>query len=141
MGHQMLEPEAITSTLEDYLEAISRLVLKNGIARVRDIAQMLSVHKSTVTAALKSLADKGLVNYAPYEMTTLTPRGSELALEVIGRHEVIRRFLADVLRIDKDAADANACRMEHVMDRDVLRRLAQFAERIRTHDQRGHSGD
>ncbi len=136
----MLKAETLTSTLEDYLEAISRLTVEHGIARVRDIAKMLSVHKSTVTAALKSLADKGLVNYAPYEITTLTPRGSELAHEVIGRHEVIRRFLTDVLRIDKDAADANACRMEHVMDRDVLRRLAQFAERIRTRDEGSQSG-
>jgi DtxR family Mn-dependent transcriptional regulator len=44
----------ISSTLEDYLEAILVLTERTGAARVRDIASELSVHKSTVTAALKN---------------------------------------------------------------------------------------
>ena len=124
------QPE-VTATLENYLEAISRITLEKGVARVRDIATALSVHKSTVTAALKSLAEKGLVNYEPYEVTTLTARGRRVALEVARRHEVIRRFLREVLLADNEAAEANACRMEHVMDKDILHRLSLFAEFVK----------
>jgi DtxR family Mn-dependent transcriptional regulator len=61
-------------------------------------------------------------------MTTLTPGGRRVAAEVGRRHRVIQRFLTDVLDIDSETASENACRMEHGMDRDVLWRLATFAD-------------
>ena len=119
---------ALSATLEDYLEAIARLVAENGVARVRDIATALSVHKSTVTSALKVLAERGLVNYSPYEVITITPEGNKGAKDIARRHSVIQRFLAEVLSVDEGVAQANACRMEHVVDREVLEHLAMFAE-------------
>ena len=116
----------ISTTREDYLEAIFRLVAEKGVARVRDIAAALSVHKSSVSSSLKSLSEKGLVNYSPYEITTLTPRGREIAQDVVRRHEIIREFFVRVLALDGDLADANACRAEHVLDAEVLKRLACF---------------
>ena len=123
----------LSATLEDYIEAIARLVSRDGAARAGDIAEALSVHKSTVTSALKGLSEKGLVNYHPYAAITLTPEGREVAQDVRARHEVVRRFLREVLRVDDRTAEANACRMEHVMDPEVLRRLASFAEFARNH--------
>lgn len=119
--------------MEDYLETIWRLTDEKGAARARDIAKELSVHKSTVTAALRALAQKGLVNYAPYEITTLSPRGRKIAQEVAHRHEVIEEFLTNVLLIKPAAARENACRMEHVMDKSVLDRLITFAEFVKEH--------
>jgi len=124
----MVDSARLSPTLEDYLEAISRVISKSKVARVRDVAAAMGVHKSTVTAALKSLSEKGLVEYSPYEVTTLTASGREAASEVLQRHELIREFLTDVLLIDEDVADANACRMEHAMEPQVLERLAVFAE-------------
>ena len=128
----MAASQGLSATLEDYLEAISRLVAQDGVARVRDIAAEMSVHKSTVTSALKGLAEKGLVNYSPYEVITFTSKGKKAAAEVTRRHEIIQRFLADVLSVGEDVAEANACRMEHVVDGEVLDRLAMFGEFART---------
>ena len=50
----MAEKSSLSMKLEDYLEAIYWLIEKNQVARVRDIAAALSVHKSTVTSALRS---------------------------------------------------------------------------------------
>lgn len=127
----MDELTTLSATLENYLEAISRLIVEKGAARARDIADALAVHKSTVTAALKSLAERDLINYAPYEYATLTPQGQRIAQRIVHRHEVISRFLTDVLLVDQDAADANACRMEHVLDKEVLERLRLFAEFVK----------
>ena len=118
----------ISSTLEDYLEAILRLMTDQGAARVRDIAKALSVSNSSVTVALQRLAEKQLVNYSPYELVTLTESGQEVAKEVYRRHEIIHRFLTEVLSVNEEQAEANACRMEHAVDRDVLDRLLQFLE-------------
>jgi DtxR family Mn-dependent transcriptional regulator len=117
----------ISTALEDYLEAIVSLVERKGTARTRDIAAALKVHKSTVTAALRSLAEKGLINYSAYEAATLTTRGRKAAEDVVRRHEIVRDFFVRVLALDEETADANACRMEHVLDSEVLERLRRFA--------------
>jgi len=127
----MTGTKTITTTLEDYLEAIAWLVSDKGVARVRDIAAALSVHKSTVTATLRSLAEKGLVHYSAYEAATLTPEGRKIAEDVIRRHEIVREFFIEVLALDREVADANACRIEHVMDAEVLDRLASFARFVK----------
>jgi DtxR family Mn-dependent transcriptional regulator len=54
---------ALTSTLEDYLEAIYQISNVNKVARSMDIAEHLKVKRSSVTVALQSLAEKGLINY------------------------------------------------------------------------------
>jgi DtxR family Mn-dependent transcriptional regulator len=129
----------LTSSQEDYLEAILYLVRKSRVARVRDIAGRLDVGMSSVTAALKSLAAKDLVNYDPYQFITLTDRGREVAERITARHELIRRFLTDVLGLDRDVAEANACRMEHAVDQVVLDRLRDLAQFVR--QSAGSSGD
>jgi DtxR family transcriptional regulator, Mn-dependent transcriptional regulator len=124
----MTDLRGVSTSTEDYLEAILRLISVKGAARVRDIADALSVHKSTVSSTLKSLAEKGLVNYSRYEITTLTEVGQEIAQDVQERHQLIRHFLSEVLGIDDDTAEANACRMEHLMDASVLERLSLFVD-------------
>lgn len=119
--------KALTAKLEDYLEAIVGLVDAQGVARVRDIAAAVSVHKSTVTSALRALAQRGLVNYEPYQFVTLTPDGDTAARRVASRHGAIRRFLTEVLQVDDAVATENACRMEHVIDPPVLERLVRLA--------------
>jgi DtxR family transcriptional regulator, Mn-dependent transcriptional regulator len=133
----MTDLRAVSTSTEDYLEAILRLVAEKGAARVRDIAAALSVHKSTVSATLKMLSEKGLVKYSPYEIATLTPTGQEIAQNVSGRHEVIRRFLTEVLAVSDSAAEKNACRMEHILDAEVLERLALLVSFARESHEKG----
>jgi len=122
----------LTSSQEDYLEAILSLTREVGVARVRDIAGRLGVSKSAVTAALKHLAEHEMVHYDPYELVALTERGQQAAERVAERHRVLRQFLQAVLGLDADAAEANACRMEHNMDDVALERLSQVGEFIET---------
>jgi len=125
--------ETVSSTLEDYLETILVLTNEKGAARVRDISTCLGVHKSTVTSALKSLCDKGLLNYAPYEIATLTNEGKKIAKGVRRIHTTIYRFLKDTLLLDEKTAEQNACRLEHVMDRKVVDRLILFEKTLAAH--------
>jgi DtxR family Mn-dependent transcriptional regulator len=122
----------LSPALQDYLEAIWRLVSEKGDAHAGEIAQALSVHKSTVTAALKKLSNEKLVEYSPYYAVTLTAQGREVGREVARRHKVLSRFMTEVLLVESGMADRNACRMEHVLDREVLRRLRLFGEFVKT---------
>ena len=124
----MTKKSALTESMEDYLEAIWLLERIHDAARAKDIAAHLGVQRGTVTGALKSLEEKGLINYAPYSHITLTPKGAEIAGEINKRHKVIRNFLTEVLRIAPETAEATACRMEHVVEGTVLDRLVCFID-------------
>ena len=118
----------LSASLENYLEAIFHLVAQKRVARSRDIAKRLKVNRSSVTGALQSLADKGLVNYEPYEVITLTRGGKSVAKGIVRRHEVLRDFLVKVLSVDADSADQAASRMEHAVPSQVIERLGEFVE-------------
>lgn len=122
----------LTERLEDYLEAIYSISQEKTVARSRDIAARLSVHNSSVTNALQTLSERGLINYAPYEFVTLTPMGEKAAKEVLHKHQILSSFLTDVLRIDPKEAEVNAHRMEHVVTDAVLDRLVAFVEYVET---------
>jgi DtxR family transcriptional regulator, Mn-dependent transcriptional regulator len=123
-----MDASALSSEMEDYLETIAALFRANGQARVTDIAERLSVSKAGVTQALRSLAEKGLVDYRPYVSPTLTETGARVAERVQHRHDVLKRFLIKVLLIDPELAEANACRLEHAVDKSVLEHLAHFMD-------------
>ena len=88
------------------------------------------MHKSTVTAALHSLAERELVRYVPYRPITLTRRGKTLGAKICQRHRTLRRFLTDVLGIDAGVAEETACKMEHAIPPDVVDRFTDFADFI-----------
>ena len=72
----------ITASLENYIETIYHLVEDNQVARAIDISKKMGVGKASVTEALKSLAKRKLINYAPYSDVTLTAVGEKVAIEV-----------------------------------------------------------
>jgi len=118
----------LSREMEDYLETIASLITTGGEARVTDIAKRLSVRKPSVTLALRSLAEKGLIHYQPYAQPTLTVAGRTIASRIQHRHDVLKRFLVDVLLIEDRLAEANACRIEHAVDKEVLDHLAHFID-------------
>ncbi len=120
----------LSESLEDYLEIILALEKTSKVARVKDISEKMGVMRGSVTGALKNLADKGLINYEPYSYITLSRKGAAIAKEITRRHEVIKNFLHNVLLLDTDKAEKNACRMEHAMDKVAIDRLIKFLEYV-----------
>jgi DtxR family Mn-dependent transcriptional regulator len=117
-----------TASMEDYLEAVAMLHEGRKAVRVKQISQALGVKMPSVTAALKKLSDEGLVNHERYGYVELTAKGNKAAQDVFRRHEVLRHFLSDVLNIDSELAQKDACKMEHSISSASLQRLAKFME-------------
>jgi Mn-dependent DtxR family transcriptional regulator len=136
-GEQMTAARSLSASLEDYLEAIFHIVSAKQASRAKDISDRMGVNKSSVTGALRSLSERGLVNYAPYDIITLTDEGRRIAERVVHRHEVLKGFFVEVLGVDEDDAEQTACRMEHRVSSTILRRLACLDEFIGT----GPAGD
>lgn len=118
----------LTPSQENYLEAIYNLVKANNTARVIDISKQLGIGKSSVSEALKVLAEKKLINASPYSAITLTKEGEDIAKSVVLKHEVLCTFLTEILDIEHKEAAENACKIEHVISENVLQKLITFIE-------------
>ena len=114
--------------MEDYLEAIFHISAAKQAARAKDIAERLKVNKSSVTSALRSLSEKGYVNYAPYDIITLTAEGQELAKDVVRRHETLKDFFVKILLLDDAEAEETSCKVEHAISEKILDRIINFIE-------------
>lgn len=125
----LAEGEALSASLEDYLEVILQLERVSRVARVSEIAGRLGVSRPSVTGALKNLGARQLVAHARYGHVTLTQDGARIAVEVERRHLAIRDFLTDVLGVPGDRAESTACKMEHVLEPEILAYFVQYAER------------
>lgn len=121
----------LSASTENYLEAIAQLIDENGVAQVSAIAQILGVKLPSVTVALKALAKKGYVNYAPYQPVSLTSEGRAQADSVTRRHRLLRRFLTELLELPAGHADELACRLEHIFDDLALERLSILMDKVR----------
>jgi DtxR family Mn-dependent transcriptional regulator len=114
--------------MEDYLEAIFHISSEKQAARAKDIADRLKVNKSSVTVAVRSLSEKGYVNYAPYDIITLTDKGKILAEDVVRRHETLKDFFIKILLLEEEEAEEASCKIEHAISNNILDRIINFVE-------------
>lgn len=121
-----------TPVMEDYLEAIFDLDREKRAVRVKDIAKRLNVKMPTVTNMLKTLRQRGYIEYEKYEYLGLTDKGFDVGKEIHRRHHVLRSFLADILKIDFEKANEEACKMEHAVSSSTLNRIIQFTKFLQT---------
>ncbi len=115
---------SLSPTLEDYLEAIYQISLFNKVARSMEIADKLNVKRSSVTVALRSLADKGLINYQARSYVTLTDNGLNAARCVDKKHHILFDLFVKLLGMSESDADKAACGMEHGMTSEVCKKMS-----------------
>jgi len=121
---------SLTAALEDYLETIYLLSRDAAEVRVRDIAKARDVKASSVTPALKRLAEVGHVRYVQREHVALTEQGAEEARRILARHELLARFFTEILGMAEAAAEREACAMEHSLSNEAMDRLVRFFEHL-----------
>jgi DtxR family Mn-dependent transcriptional regulator len=117
-----------TASMEDYLKAIILLSQGDEEATVTKISNFIGVKKPSVTCALVKLSEIGLVTHKKYGHVALTPEGLKIAQDVYHRHKTLRHLLVEILKVDPEVADEDACRMEHFLSPSSLERLAKFIE-------------
>ncbi|HHU50415.1 MAG TPA: metal-dependent transcriptional regulator [Firmicutes bacterium] len=122
----------LTFSMENYLEAIYELSQGNSGVRVSDISERLGVTKPSVNSAISTLAEKGLVTTEKYKKIFLTPSGLERAKLTSKKHQIIQRFFIEVLKIDADVADQDACSIEHVISSDSIQAMQEYMQTNKT---------
>lgn len=117
----------LSQSLEDYLEMIHMLHVGGGVARVKDIAEALSVKMPSVAKAVLELKKLGLVTQEPYSGVELTEAGEKMATDVLNRHMLLKSFLVR-LGVSEDVADKDACSMEHILSAETLSKIEAFVK-------------
>ena len=128
----------LSASLEDYLEAIFLLSQSGKVARSKNIAEHLQVARSSVTGALRSLADKQLIHYKPYGFITLTEKGRWLAGRIARRHAALEAFFCEVLGVDPEVAERSACQAEHAIGPEIASRLTAYVEFLAAESESGN---
>ncbi|MDY6788066.1 MAG: metal-dependent transcriptional regulator [candidate division WOR-3 bacterium] len=123
----------LSSSLEDYLEAILDIKRASGNVRVTDIAERLYVKKSSVNYAVSKLKNLNLVEHDLYEDIVLTEKGREKAKQVKGRHTLLMTFLHQFLGVNRKTAEKDACKIEHVISQDTVEKLTKFVDFMKSH--------
>ena len=112
---------------EDYLEAILVLQKQKGMVRSVDVARHLDVSKPSVCHAVATLKNGGFLTMDDGFFLHLTNIGREVAEQIYEKH----RFFTECLiaaGVDPETAEADACRIEHVISEESFRRLKAVAE-------------
>jgi DtxR family Mn-dependent transcriptional regulator len=112
----------MTQSLEDYLEMVSFLA-DDGEVRVTDIAARLGVSKPSVLTALKTLEDQGYLGHERYRTVSLTPKGVIRAQEIRDRHSLLTNFLQDIVGVNAEIAEKDACKMEHLLSEETIKKM------------------
>jgi len=110
---------------EMYLETILILSREKGQVRRVDIAESMSVSKPSVTFAMRSLTEKGYVCDDGNGGIRLTDIGKSKAETIYERHHLITQLLMHI-GADPADAEANACRMEHVVSTELTEVIRRF---------------
>ncbi|MBN1669423.1 MAG: metal-dependent transcriptional regulator [Kiritimatiellae bacterium] len=125
-SRRLTKPETFTLTQQRYVETIHALSGAEGV-RTTDLAARLGVSLPSASQAVSRLAGMGLVvRKSRYEIR-LSPRGRTIAGKLERRHQALREFMIDVLGMDEEAADRNACRMEHWAGPQLIERCIAFS--------------
>lgn len=122
----------LTSNIEDYLETIIMLHGKNRVVRTRDISRKMGLSMPSVCAAIKVLCKKGLVNHEKYGYIELTRQGEKLGERIYDSHKILIKFLREILNTDPKTAERDACKIEHDISRNTVRRLIAFVKFVET---------
>ena len=111
---------------EDYLEAILVLHKKMGMVRSVDIARHMEVTKPSVCVAVNTLKDGGFLIMDENHFLHLTDIGREVAEKIYERHCFFTEQLI-AAGVDPKTAEADACRIEHIISDESFSRLKEAA--------------
>ena len=116
----------ITPSGEDYLETILVLQKKLGMVRSVDVARHMEVSKPSVCHAVAILRDGSFLTMDEDHFLHLTDVGRKVAEKIYERHCFFTKQLI-AAGVDPKIAEADACRIEHIISDESFSRLKEAA--------------
>jgi len=125
-GYALLENNAITSSMEDYLEMIYRIHLKDETVRIRALAYSLHVKPSSATKMVNNLKKQGLVMAERYGYIKLTDTGIKLGKYLVFRHDTLHRLLCYINQSSNELEQVE--KIEHFINTETVNNIKKFLD-------------
>ena len=113
---------------EMYLETILTLKNQNQYVRSIDVANALNYSKPSVSRAMKLLKESQLITIDKKGYIYFTSQGEKIASGVYARHVTLTNFLS-YIGVDKELAENDACRIEHIISEETFQCIKEFMEK------------
>jgi len=123
------EANEITHSGAHYLLAVAAFTKSGRAPRAADVARHLGVSRAATSTQLRSLQEHGMVELDDEQRLHLTRAGADLVARVAGKREVLRVFFRDILGLQPEIAELDACKVEHLLSEETgaaLVRLIRF---------------
>jgi Mn-dependent DtxR family transcriptional regulator len=118
---------ALHKSGEDYLEAILMIQKEKGCCRSIDIAHHLNVSKPSVSVAMSTLREEGLITTNSDGYMSFTEAGFRVASDIYSRHLLLTEFLLSI-GVPEEIAREDACKIEHDISPETVNCLTSFVQ-------------
>ena len=112
---------------EMYLETILILGKRKNSVRAIDVVEEMGFSKASVSRALAKLKADECVVVGNGGLIALTEKGRSIAEKMYSRHLILTEILTS-LGIDKDIAEADACKIEHDISEETFEAMKRHLE-------------
>lgn len=116
----------LSYTEENYLKALLQLTheeVGKEEAGTNELAAYLGIKPATVTAMLKKLKEKNLIDYEKYGKISLTAEGRKNAIGVLRKHRLWETFLYQKMEFTWDEVHEVAEQLEHIQSQKLVNKL------------------
>jgi len=119
LGWRAFEANEITHSGAHYLLAIGAQAREGTPPRAADVARHLGVSRAAASLQLRTLVAHGFVRADAHQRLHLTRHGADLVARVLSKREVVRVFLREILGVREATAEADACKIEHLLSEET----------------------
>lgn len=126
-GYQLNDTSKLSSSMEDYLEMICRILQSCDVVRINELADQLHVKPSSASKMVSNLKKAGLIESKKYGYIVATNKGIEIGHYLLYRHEVLHDFLCVVNHSDNELEQVE--KIEHFINKATIENLQKL-----THD-------
>ncbi|MFQ5651189.1 MAG: metal-dependent transcriptional regulator [bacterium] len=129
------EKNIISHSAAHHLMTIYYLLERNGYARVSDVARSLEITRGSASITLKALKEKGLVREDENKFLRLSEEGQRISHAIRSTRVLFKKFLVDILQVDSEQAEIDACKIEHLLSHETGEKLLSFMQFLASEEQ------
>lgn len=122
--YQLNDNAQVTSSMEDYLEMICRMLKQQEVVRINELASRLHVKPSSASKMVSNLRCLELVDFKKYGYIKPTAKGIEVGEYLLYRHDVLNRLLCLINESDDETEQVE--KVEHFLNEKTVRNIEKY---------------
>ena len=123
------EHNQTTHSVAHHLMAIFDLLNEHGYARVTDVAKKLNITRGSASLTLKAIKEKGLVLEDENRFLLLSDKAKDIVNKIKTRNKIMFKFYTEFLGVNKETAEINACKIEHLVGDEITNALKKYMDK------------